>query len=77
MARDDLFMLTVAEAVMRAAAARTESRGAHWRLDYPDKSEKLGKVNFKVCKTDRGMELKAVPLPPMPAELRELVQESK
>jgi succinate dehydrogenase / fumarate reductase flavoprotein subunit len=77
MARDDLFMLTVAESVMRAAAARTESRGAHWRLDYPDKSPELGQVNFKVRKTDGGMELDAVPIPPMPPELRELVQETK
>jgi succinate dehydrogenase / fumarate reductase flavoprotein subunit len=30
------FMLTVAEAVLRGALARTESRGAHYRTDYPD-----------------------------------------
>jgi succinate dehydrogenase / fumarate reductase flavoprotein subunit len=77
MARDDVFMLTVAEAVMRAAAARTESRGAHWRLDYPDLSDKLGGVNFKVRKTDEGMELEPVPIPPIPEELRKLTEESK
>jgi succinate dehydrogenase / fumarate reductase flavoprotein subunit len=77
MARDDVFMLTVAEAVMRAAAARTESRGAHWRLDYPDLSDKLGGVNFKVRKTDEGMELEPVPIPPIPEELRKLTEETK
>ncbi len=31
------FMLTVSEAVLRGAVERTESRGAHYRTDYPDK----------------------------------------
>jgi succinate dehydrogenase / fumarate reductase flavoprotein subunit len=30
------FMLTAAEAVLRGALERTESRGAHYRTDYPD-----------------------------------------
>ena len=30
------FMLTAAEAVLRGALKRTESRGAHYRTDYPD-----------------------------------------
>jgi succinate dehydrogenase / fumarate reductase flavoprotein subunit len=30
------FMLTAAEAVLRGALQRTESRGAHYRTDYPD-----------------------------------------
>ncbi len=77
MARDDLFMLTVAEAVLRAAARRTESRGAHWRTDCPDKDPEQGKINYVVCKTDGGMEVTAAPIPPMPPELAELVQESK
>jgi succinate dehydrogenase / fumarate reductase flavoprotein subunit len=77
MARDDLFMLTVAEAVIRAAIVRTESRGAHWRTDYPDKSDELGNVNFIICKTDHGMEVEKAPIPPMPSELAELLVENK
>lgn len=77
MARDDLFMLTVAESVMRAAAARKESRGAHWRLDYLDKDPELGMVNYKVHKTQDGMQLEPVPVTPMPAELQELLKETK
>jgi succinate dehydrogenase / fumarate reductase flavoprotein subunit len=75
MARDDLFMLTVAEAVFRAAIERKESRGAHWRTDYPDLSDELGRVNFVVCKTDSGMTVEPAPIPPMPAELAELTGE--
>jgi succinate dehydrogenase / fumarate reductase flavoprotein subunit len=33
------FALTVAEGVLRAAAERTESRGAHYRTDHPDTRE--------------------------------------
>jgi succinate dehydrogenase / fumarate reductase flavoprotein subunit len=76
MARDDLFMLTVAEAVVRAAIARTESRGAQFRSDYPDFSPELAKVNFMTCKTDSGMEVKPVRIPPMPDYLVELIPET-
>ena len=34
-------MLTTAEAVVRAALGRGESRGAHQRLDFPDSDERL------------------------------------
>ena len=74
-ARDDLFMLTISEAVIRAAIERKESRGAQFRTDYPDKSEELGKLNFVVCKTEAGMDMQPLPIPPMPAELAGLLQE--
>jgi succinate dehydrogenase / fumarate reductase flavoprotein subunit len=77
MARDDLFMLTVAEAVLRAAVARTESRGAHWRTDFPEKDPEQGRINYVVCKTEDGMLVEPQPIPPMPPELAELVQEGK
>ena len=32
-------LATVAGAVVAGAAARTESRGCHWRSDYPDSSD--------------------------------------
>ncbi len=32
-ARDDIFMLTVSEAIVRSALERRESRGSQWRLD--------------------------------------------
>jgi L-aspartate oxidase len=32
-------LLTVAAALVQAAASRTETRGAHWRDDYPDRDD--------------------------------------
>jgi succinate dehydrogenase / fumarate reductase flavoprotein subunit len=75
-ARDDLFMLTLAEAVIRAAILRKESRGAHFRTDYPDKDEHLAKVNFIACKTESGMEIKPLPIPPLPPELAQVIEET-
>jgi succinate dehydrogenase / fumarate reductase flavoprotein subunit len=77
MARDDLFMLTVAEAVVRAAIARKESRGAQFRTDYPEKSEELGKVNFVACNTEAGMQVQPLPIPPMPRELAAILEETQ
>ena len=76
MARDDLFMLTIAEAVVRAAAARKESRGAHFRTDFTQLDDELGRVNFVACKTSAGMEIQPIPIPPMPRELAELLDEA-
>ncbi|GAC1474034.1 MAG: fumarate reductase/succinate dehydrogenase flavoprotein subunit [Chloroflexota bacterium] len=75
MARDDLFMLTVAEAVVRSAIERKESRGAHFRTDYMEKNEQLGRVNFVVCKTGADMRVQPLLIPPMPPELSAIFEE--
>jgi succinate dehydrogenase / fumarate reductase flavoprotein subunit len=74
-ARDDLFMLTVCEAIVRSALYRTESRGAHWRADFPDKDDAvLGKVNI-VTRKERGeMVIDTLPIEPMPEDLAALCQ---
>jgi succinate dehydrogenase / fumarate reductase, flavoprotein subunit len=73
MARDALFMLTVAEAITRSAIERKESRGAHWRLDFPDKSEEFGRINFVVRLVDGCMEVGRVPNPKPPEVLEGLI----
>ena len=45
-------LLLVSEAVTRSAIERRESRGGHFREDYPDKDPALGKVNIVVRKAE-------------------------
>ncbi|MGC2192732.1 MAG: succinate dehydrogenase/fumarate reductase iron-sulfur subunit [Candidatus Dormiibacterota bacterium] len=74
-ARDDLFMLTISEAIVRSALERRESRGSQWRLDYLDRDPELGKVNLVTrLGSDGRMEVVRVPLPPMPENLRKLTE---
>ncbi|MEM6288228.1 MAG: FAD-dependent oxidoreductase [Bacteroidota bacterium] len=47
------FMLTTCEAILRGALDRTESRGAHYRSDYPDKVSGWRK-NILVRRADDG-----------------------
>ena len=68
-------MLTIAEAIVRAAIERRESRGAHWRLDYLDKDAALGRVNFIAYSDGGNVRLKRRPVPEMPPELAKLFQE--
>jgi succinate dehydrogenase / fumarate reductase flavoprotein subunit len=71
-------LLTSAEAVTRSALERKESRGGHFREDYPDKSPEFGKVNVVVRRgKDGGMEVTRVPIPEMPASLKQVIEEMK
>ena len=71
-------LLTVSEAVTRCGLARKESRGGHFRDDFPEKSAHFGKVNVVVRRgADGRMEVEEVPIPEMPAELRQIIEEMK
>jgi succinate dehydrogenase / fumarate reductase flavoprotein subunit len=63
-------LLTISEAIARSARERTESRGAHSRLDHPATDDKRwGKLNISVAKAADGtMSVKRTKLPPMTDE---------
>ncbi|HAP91001.1 MAG TPA: fumarate reductase/succinate dehydrogenase flavoprotein subunit [Arthrobacter bacterium] len=75
-ARDLRFMLVIAEAIVRAALERKESRGAHWRLDYLEKDPAFGRINLIAYNDDSVMKLKRRPVPEMSPELARLFEEA-
>jgi succinate dehydrogenase / fumarate reductase flavoprotein subunit len=77
-ALDLVHLLTVSEAITRAAVLRRESRGAHFREDYPGKDSAWGKQNIVVRKAhDGSMELESLPTPVVPAELAAVIEENQ
>jgi succinate dehydrogenase/fumarate reductase flavoprotein subunit len=55
-------MLLLSEMVCRAALLRTESRGAHYRSDYPKEDNGKWLNNIIIHKQNSKMNLKAVPV---------------
>jgi succinate dehydrogenase / fumarate reductase flavoprotein subunit len=71
-------LMTVSEAITRAAIERKESRGGHFREDFPNKDAASGKVNVVVKKNSDGtMNVRREPIPEMPAELQQVIEEMK
>ncbi len=71
-------LLTASEAVTRSALERKESRGAHFREDFPDKDPASAKFNVVVRRgADGAMRVERVPIPEMPPELRQVIEEMK
>ena len=71
-------LLTVSEIVTRVALMRQESRGAHFRDDFPEKSERWAGCNLRVTKApDGSVRVEQVPVKPMPPELKQVIEEQK
>jgi succinate dehydrogenase / fumarate reductase flavoprotein subunit len=66
-------MLVVAEAVTRAAQARTESRGAHSRIDYPETDKAWEHLNVVVRPDGDEMRVDTSPTLVVPDDLQSLI----
>ncbi len=71
-------LLAVSTMITRAAIERRESRGAHFRDDFPSKNEQEGRCNVVVRRDPSGeAHLTREPLKEMPAELKQIIEEMK
>jgi succinate dehydrogenase / fumarate reductase, flavoprotein subunit len=69
-------MMVVSEAITRTALLRTESRGAQFREDFPNKDAEWGKYNIVVKRSADGVMLvEKTALSPMPDELKAVIAE--
>jgi succinate dehydrogenase / fumarate reductase flavoprotein subunit len=76
-ARDVQFMLRTSEIIVLCALERTESRGAQWRLDYPELDPEWGKVNLVATKKGDSVSIVRRKLADMSPELKAIVEEYK
>jgi len=70
-------LLAVSEAITVSAIERKESRGGHFREDYPEKTTEFGAVNVMVTQAGGAMRISRVSIPPLPDHLKQAIEEQK
>ena len=71
-------LLAVSEAITRSALGRRESRGGHFREDFPDKDPACATFNVTVARgADGAMRVSRRSIPALPTELQRVIEEQK
>ena len=71
-------LLTISEAITRSALERRESRGGHFRDDYPAKDPAYGGFNILLRRGSNGeMQISREPIPPLRADLADIIEANK
>jgi succinate dehydrogenase / fumarate reductase flavoprotein subunit len=71
-------LLTVSEAITRSALERKESRGGHFRDDFPEKDPAYAAFNVVVARSDSGeMAISHAPIAPLRDDLKQIIAENE
>lgn len=71
-------LLTCSEAITLCSLDRKESRGGHFREDFPNKDPEAQKYNNVIFKAaDGSMKLRREPIPAMREDLKQVIEEMK
>jgi succinate dehydrogenase / fumarate reductase flavoprotein subunit len=71
-------LLTISEAIAKAAIERKESRGGHFRDDYPNKDAEAAKFNLVIRKNRDGtMNVSRQLIPQIREDLKAIIDEMK